>query len=467
MTYQVILLLIFTLIVPLKEVEAKLNNAKELQNKYLFWTPEKRTVFHQSYHQVLNQFSKHTRYKDTKILEVFTTQSFWNHFHMISKAHANENFCIYGGWPSVMQAGSCLAPWSSAVVSTQEHLGPVYNRDYTCGGDGLFRCNPLVFGGPEENPHAGFCVETDDRDPSAAVASCLELMDTKNIEQVQMLLMEDPERMSQYFAIAAEVINFCEQSGSIITSCRELMTVMRDTSTHLASCVDPYEVYPYLPQVLTATNRDRLDEITQGLMSNYEEYLEELEERQINAREHNAEVIRQSFNAYSELPEVRQMNETLRENASRCLTNSCNGTRFAGRRTKNPNVSVAKCARYVKFGMLQPFLNSEYPDALRYMYAVHSHRWLEPAGFVNVLEISGLEDLTPENAPIGAVIVYERVGARRGEPGHIEVKTADQEYISDFITDEPTRLGGTRRVTGIFIKIPTGLEEQLVEVPEV
>lgn len=467
MSFMMKILLTGFLMVSTLAVEARTISAKSLQDQYVFWVPQKRKEFHQTYHKILNQFAKHTRYHDKKIEEIILTQSFWNYFSVLDEAWANEGFCIYGGWPSKIQGGKCLAPWTRAVVTTQGHLGPVYNREFTCGGRGLFRCNPIVFGGPEENPEQGFCVETDDKDPSAAVSTCLELMSAENIERIQMTLMENPERMSQYFAIAAEVISFCEQSGQVLTTCRELVTMMKDVSTHLASCVDPYEVYPYLPQVITADNKGQLDAITKGLMSNYEAYLEELEERQVQARTHNEEVIRNSFQAYSDLPAVAQMISTLRENAPKCLTTSCKGTRFAGRRTKSAHVSVAKCARYVKFGMLEPFLGGTYPDALRYMYAVHSHRWLEPAGFVNLMEISGLEELTPETAPIGSVIVYERVGARRGEPGHIEVKTAESEYISDFITSTPTRLGGSRKVIGIYIKVPENLEEQLVEVPEV
>ena len=86
-----------------------------------------------------------------------------------------------------------------------------------------------------------------------------------------------------------------------------------------------------------------------------------------------------------------------------------------------------------------------------------------------------MSHLTPETAPPGAIIVYEKInsrrnstvdGVRRGAPGHIEIKASANEYISDFINDEPTRIGGLRRPIAIYYQIPDSYKERLQEVPQ-
>ena len=86
-----------------------------------------------------------------------------------------------------------------------------------------------------------------------------------------------------------------------------------------------------------------------------------------------------------------------------------------------------------------------------------------------------MRHLTPETAPIGSFIVYDKPaskkrysvdGVNRGGPGHVEMRTAEDEYVSDFINEEPTTVGGERTPIGIYVKIPPEYKQKLKEVPQ-
>jgi hypothetical protein len=437
----------------------------ELSGQYRSLSLSERQDFHKHLMRAVVVWSSRTQYAEGPIREDFSYQwpslntDWLNWIISSAQAQQNQGFCLFGGWPSMYQRSQCLPPWNAAVRREMSDYGPVYDGSFSCGGAGLFRCNPIIFGGPSENPERGHCVQTDDRDPKAATLSCLENFSAEDQQRLLESLAMDPEKLSIYLGLAAEIIGYCREQGNSFTSCQRLTQNLELMSSKGVRCHDRTALYPYLPSLVTPLNSDELDRIADGLASSFQEYQLDLEMRQAEAVEHNLRVYQEAFSQYSDSPEVEQMISTLRNNLTRCLGNACRGT-------KRANVSVAYCARYVKHGMQHAFLNGDYPDAWNYRYAAHSDRWLTPAGFVNILDLPGMESMTPENAPIGSVVVFDRVGSRR-TPGHIEVKTGDREYMSDFVTSTPTRLGGQRRVTGIFIKLPDDIKEQLVEVPEI
>ncbi len=67
----------------------------------------------------------------------------------IAQCIANEGpeMCLFGGWPSYRQGGSCKTPYGRVGAGASSDLGTQsYNSDVYCQDRGLFRCNPLVFG---------------------------------------------------------------------------------------------------------------------------------------------------------------------------------------------------------------------------------------------------------------------------------------------------------------------------------
>lgn len=124
---------------------------------------------------------------------------------------------------------------------------------------------------------------------------------------------------------------------------------------------------------------------------------------------------------------------------------------------------MAYCFRYVKYGMVGSYTDNKWD--VTGTYAVHAGASLKRKGFTNIMDDPAFKGLTPKNAPVGAIIVYKKKGAAKGRPGHIEVKTAESEYVSDFIGSSPTTVGGQRIPIGIYIKIPEDLKSKLVEVP--
>lgn len=435
---------------------------------YLSASKELRRDFHMALINAHEAWSIQTNYQDEHIREqvswTIPVNSPAGSFAdlLMSRAHAQSTntFCTYGGWLSLLQRGECLAPWNRSVRAAMSDLGPVYDGNFTCGAAGLFRCNPILFGGPRDDIEGGYCVETDDRDPKLATSTCLEHFDAVLQEELLESLINNPEKLVIYLGVAAETIRFCESSaGESFSACRRLVDIVKKMSQRAMNCVEAHSLYPYLPSIVTPLNANEIDRIAGGLAEGFREYQLDLERRQAEAHEQNKELYELAFTEYTNSAATREMIRTLDRNLTRCIGDSCRGSKSRTR-------SVAYCARYVKYGMLQPFLGGRYPGAMRYVYAANSHRWLEPAGFQNLMEIPGMENMTPETAPVGAVIVYERSSGRR-TPGHIEVKTGAREYMSDFVTSTPTRLGGQRRVIGIYIKLPSDIEDRLVEVPEV
>ena len=67
-----------------------------------------------------------------------------------------------------------------------------------------------------------------------------------------------------------------------------------------------------------------------------------------------------------------------------------------------------------------------------------------------------LNTLNPDRAPLGSIIVYGGTcpaSPRQADPGHIEIKTSSNKYISDYVANVArSTQTGCRRVTGIYFK---------------
>jgi hypothetical protein len=72
---------------------------------------------------------------------------------------------------------------------------------------------------------------------------------------------------------------------------------------------------------------------------------------------------------------------------------------------------------------------------------------LRAAGFRNLRSDPRFQNMTPEQAPVGAVLVYSG-----GDSGHIEVKSGASEYLSDFRSTQSINHRLPRRLIGVYIR---------------
>ncbi len=395
---------------------------------------------------------------------------------------ANDNngdtvpMCNFGGWMSFFDSkGNCLPPWKSIVREDDgiADFGHPYTRKYSCGANGLFRCNPLVFGPGESGK--GHCVSTDDKDPSAATKACMEKMNFEAQQDHIQRLSEDPKSHARYIGVAAETVRFCNESKA--EYCDELESMLTRATKQLATCTDKTKLYQYLPSVVSPVNQNEINQIANNLVPGFEAYLADLEKRKEEARAHNEKIYKEAVTAYSQSSKTQTMIKTIKDNTTKCLEKSCfkkdgktkKRTVYYDKKTKkykkSDRKSMAYCFRYVKYGMVGKGNFVGEKNDVPGKFAVHAGHSLERIGFKNMMEDPAFRGITPETAPVGAIIVYRKVGEYLGRPGHIEVKASENEYVSDFINKKPTTVGGARVPIGIYIKVPDDLKSKLVEVP--
>jgi hypothetical protein len=148
------------------------------------------------------------------------------------------------------------------------------------------------------------------------------------------------------------------------------------------------------------------------------------------------------FSTYSNSPAVRNMISTLRQN----LTRNCNWDRqlrpYCGS-SRNPS-SGALCYRYVKMGLIGGGFMRTNPGG---RHARGAGTELRRAGFRNLRDDPRFRNMTPEQAPIGAVLVYSG-----GSSGHIEVKAGQHEFLSDFRAAESINHRLPRTLIGVYIR---------------
>ncbi len=455
---------------------------------YASFNRTQRIQFHKNFLNILERETLKTEYEQKKI-KVYTSYQSLDFLNLwVDSAQASLDdptiFCNFGGWVTNIEASKCLAPWSRSVKNDPEL--DIFGDHYahSCGGANLFRCNPLVFGPGDDGK--GFCVSTDDSDPNLSTTACMEefLKDPKAVDSLIDDLEANPKKLAAYLATAVETIRSCNVQTDPFSYCGELTNLMENVSLIASRCTDQAELVSLLPDIITPLNEDDLNKITEGLGTVAREYAEQLEELKLEARKHNKRVLEQAIASAQKDQRLIDTLDRVRNNASKCLRDLCNNSRFRGKSRKTATSSIAKCAAYVKHAFFPYSSDSgarfasypEYPWDNKADDAVESSSWLKKHGFVNVLDYPELGHLTPENAPVGAIIVYEKQnssrktrvdGVLRGAPGHIEYKASENEYISDFINDEPTRVGGERTPIGIYFRITKEFTDQLKEVPEV
>jgi hypothetical protein len=393
----------------------------------------------------------------------------------VSSFADEQPMCNFGGWMSLIDKdGNCLPPWKSIVREDDgiADFGQTYTRKYSCGGKDLFRCNPLVFGPGDDGK--GPCVSTNDKDANQATKACLETSTPESQQKHIVKLSKDPKSHAMYIGIAAETVRYCKESSAKAEYCAELENILTSSTKRLAGCTNSADLYEHLPYVVTPLNESEINKIANNLVPGFEKYMANKEQRRLDAIEHNEKVYSDAVSTYSESAKTLKMISTIKANATKCLESSCKTKSGGLKRSvyydkkakkykKAAGRSMAYCFRYVKYGMVGSYTDNKWD--VTGTYAVHAGASLKRKGFTNIMDDPAFKGLTPKNAPVGAIIVYKKKGAAKGRPGHIEVKTAESEYVSDFIGSSPTTVGGQRIPIGIYIKIPEDLKSKLVEVP--
>lgn len=154
------------------------------------------------------------------------------------------------------------------------------------------------------------------------------------------------------------------------------------------------------------------------------------------------------FSDFSNSDRVSKMVKTLRDNATKCLISKNRAVcrRKPPKDRKPESKPTGFCLKYVKNAVVAGGFTSEYPPG---QAARDSGKQWKRYGFKNLLEDPKYKDMTPYDAPKGAILVYSG-----GNWGHVEVKASENEYISDYIGEKPIydELNIPRKIIGIYVK---------------
>ena len=431
-----------------------------LSSQSFAWTTYQIQKLHKAHLKVLEQMASEQTYDHQKIEVKFSYQ-----FHefledvgmsLFPTAQADDGYlyCSYGGWPTLTNNdGDCLPPWNRSVRNDSgiKSLGASYTGKFSCGKKNVIRCNPMVFYNPED-PKLGSCVEAKEDDPNDVMRSCIEHHKPHRLAFIKKL-SEDPKLFAKYLALAGEAANYCEIAGSSAPHCQELVSSMKDHISSSEDCYKPNEVFPHINGLITHVNSDNIDQLSNGLASQFLEYMDKYDENVANVASYNKTIYAREIQNYSKDPQTKTLIEKIKNNSTRCLLDSCSGS-------KKSSKSVGYCFRYVKAGLTSAKFHSGWIPG---RHARSAGKPLKNMGFSNLMESDEYRNITPETAPVGSVLVYENT---RGGSGHIEVKLEKDKYGSDYVADYPIseRLS-TRKLIGVYVKFPKTIDG-LLKYPE-
>jgi hypothetical protein len=153
-------------------------------------------------------------------------------------------------------------------------------------------------------------------------------------------------------------------------------------------------------------------------------------------------------------PRMQTMIDALRDNYTKNCTNAGAGSAPANHSCSGARTGslYGKCWQYVKHGLMEGGFADEYIASASALDA-HTDGHLTNAGFTNRIG----EYQTSGNAPAGAILIYEWTDEdsanNDGRHGHIEVKTPQGEYISDFSATSGIDTRNPERIlVGIYVE---------------
>lgn len=365
-------------------------------------------------------------------------------------SQADSNTCLWGGWISTRDdEGNCQQAFRLDVYNDPfiKNFGPTYDATMRCGAESLYRCNPVIFGTGSGRDSKGYCVNIPQVDSALLMNACREASRANASAHLEKL-KTDPELLANYISQVAEIGVQCRQGGS---TCGDFVEAISREVKPALTCHQEGALYPYMSATLSSTNLEMINELTGSLGTQYNTYIESLVRDRNAAIEHNRGLMEQAIAQYSESDGVSRMFARLESNFTVHYNRS---RRRVGSKAKGR--SVGRCLMYAKLALVSGGFFRQYPSE---MHAKDFGPHLTRAGFTNLMQTEGFENITPETAPKGAVIVYSG-----GTSGHIEMKMEDGGFGSDHWNDVPINDYLARRPIGIYVKIPDTIDG-MVEVP--
>lgn len=430
-----------------------------------YYTKDELKKIHNLNTQILIEIEKKTKYPP----ELKTEQVYfkWLKIPFINEANALgiDGKCFFGGWMTSQGSNWCHEPWKHTEEPQIKEFGPTYNNENYCGGKDLFRCNPVLFGMPKNpkpklgrNPERGICVKISSYDH--VTKKCTEQAG-KYLDELVDKLRGDMKGLEDYLTHTAEILRYCEKDK--LDYCDALKSYLEKVTKRAKDC-ETAQGAALLPQVKAPLDQKDLAIVTEVLTDDKiikprkdvivevtptpVPVIEKVDDEQTSLEDKIA--------AYSKDRQTKNMISKMR----RIYTQKCNNSSCKGNKG---NGSTGMCWRYVKHGLL----GSDYADGYlkknetSYPYtatpsaknAGKDFFERKEVGFTNLLKTDGYKKLSAKDAPIGAVLVY-----KGGKHGHIEVKTSENEYISDFRSGNPIDArnayrSSTRELIGVYVKI--------------
>ncbi|MCO4755839.1 MAG: hypothetical protein KC478_15265 [Bacteriovoracaceae bacterium] len=454
-----------------------LENPLQFFKKY--YTKEQLKEIHKLNMKVLVEIEKKTKYPPKMEKEQARINWMKYAFPLINSANALgiNGRCFFGGWMTDQGKTWCHEPWRYSEVQDIKDFGPTYNSEYFCGGKNLFRCNPTIFGMPKKpnpklgrNPDRGICIKISSYDH--VTRKCTEQA-MKYLDEFVEELEKDSKGLSSFLKHTAEILRYCEVDK--LDYCAKLKEYLELVTKKAAEC-EKAQAGELLPKVDPPLDADDLDKIVIKLEPTPTPAPTPVKvDKPIPTPIPTAVVtptpvvtpkpeptkkpeptlddkIAKYSNSYGTQKMIERMRETFTKN---CSDKGCIGSKT--------NIPTGNCWRHVKHGVMAGGYARVYMEDLKVDYpytrtasAKYAGRdfFDDPkVGFTNLLKTEKYKNMSSTDAPKGAVLVYEG-----GAHGHIEVKTADKEYISDFRESNPIDASNpyrrtTRKLIGVYVKI--------------
>lgn len=390
--------------------------------------------------KILTELEKKTKFP--KKLRLEQVNSNWFRFPFISEANALgiKGKCFFGGWMTSQGPTWCHEPWKHTKNPVISSFGPTYNKESYCGGKDLFRCNPVIFGKPKlpkpelgRNPDRGICIKITSY--NHVTRTCAKEA-SKYMDEFIDSLDSDSKKLEGFLTHTISILKYCEKDK--LDYCGVLKAYLQKITEKAKGCKEA-EVEALLPKVVPPLSKNELTKIKKELKVKASPSLEE------------------QLKKYSNSSQTKRMIATMQTNfVKNCSDKGCTG--------KKSNSSTGMCWRYVKYGLMaggyadgylkESKLSYPYTPTASAKFAGKDFFDKKSVGFTNVfnLKVAG-KKLTAKNAPKGAILVYEG-----GPHGHIEVKTGENEHISDFRSKWPINSYSaynriSRKLIGIYVKL--------------
>jgi hypothetical protein len=382
-------------------------------------------------------------------------------------ADLSGEVCFFGGWPSVRIDGLCKRPWSDEVKahSGMSEFEKGYQENGNCDSKSnnnfeYRTCNPILFGpgGTRSNViEEGMCVSLPkvrgQTDYSNFTKTCFDnaklnfrrLGSLNNLQALYERVRNDEDFREEYKKHAEAILSFCQsnprQNGN---TCASLLAIASPAMNMMCMTIGDNVTRSQLDEISSLWNSMRNELVDIDWVS--AERMDDDIARMTHAVTTRAPASSgDEIDWEGEIPETAEGMDAVAAWAKRLATKRCTGQSISScTGSKAASKPTGYCWRHVKLALQRGGAVDEYIPSVN-AFDAHNHGLLERRGFCNV-------STNASEAPINSILVYERTDRRSGNPGHIEIKTGQNEFVSDFITDKPiSDYNSKRKLVGAYI----------------